>query len=66
MTTQLDVNRLYPVNDAIPFMGFKSRAYFYRKVRQGEIKTCKDGRRRLVHGAEIQRYNAAMAAGAQS
>jgi excisionase family DNA binding protein len=52
----------YTIPEAAYAVGV-SRATFYRRVRDGQVKVFKWGGRTLVHGDELQRVVDALAAG---
>lgn len=53
----LDVNQRYTIPQAAKYLKI-SRAYVYRLIEKGEIKTLVDGRRRFISGSEIAKRSA--------
>jgi len=52
----LDERQRYSINEGVNYLRI-SRARLYEKIKDGEIKTIKDGRRRYITGAEIVRLS---------
>ena len=67
--THLEISMSLPI-EQLPQLRFEiteaarilrlSRATLYERIREGKLKTQKDGRRAFVSAAELQRYIAAM------
>jgi len=51
----LDPSRRYDIPEAVEYLRI-SRALAYTRIKQGHLKTVKDGGRVFINGAEIQRY----------
>ncbi len=53
----LDLNRRYSVKETCRYLSV-SHAMVYQRIREGELKPLKDGKRTFIHGSEIARYGA--------
>lgn len=48
----LDAFRRYPIDDSAEYLGC-SRVHLYKKVKAGELRIIKDGRRSYIPGADL-------------
>lgn len=61
MLAPLDAAQRYSIAEACQYLR-ASRDNVYRKIRRGELRTLRDGRRRYVPGSEIARVSTLAAA----